>query len=173
MRDRHYRRTEPERYHRNQPGIDLDGKSLNDIRERIRGSNQTHEPQDSAQTSHEVQELSRFDDAAFAALLELRRDRRIGWRAIGLGNVIAGLANKDTGEACPSRATLSEITGITQRNISGTVRELEQVGFLTVMEREGMANVYRLTYQKNTNAGIADEDWQREAQNMAEGTGER
>lgn len=86
------------------------------------------------------------DLAACNALLFLRRERQVSWRAFGLGMVIASFAEKDTGEAWPSRATLSAITGVKETDISAVVRELRDAGFLTIEEREGRSNIYRLTH---------------------------
>lgn len=83
---------------------------------------------------------------AYNQLLRLRRERRISWRAFGLGMVISGYANKDANEAWPSRATLEAISGIESRDIHRVTRELQYAGFLTIEEREGRSNVYRLTY---------------------------
>lgn len=90
-------------------------------------------------------ELTYYSLDALNILLQLRRDGKIGWRAFGLGTVIASFANKDTGEAWPLRATLSRITGIDMRDISRTVRELEAAKFMTVSGRGGQANIYCLT----------------------------
>ena len=90
-------------------------------------------------------ELTHYSLEATNALLRLRRERRISWRAFGLGTVIASFANKDTGEAWPSRAILSSITGIDMRDISRAASELASAKFMVVEERGGQANVYRLT----------------------------
>lgn len=86
------------------------------------------------------------DPVAFNALLFLRREHRIGWRAFGLGMVIASFADKGTSEAWPSRATLSAFTGIEETDISRVVRELANAGFLAIEFREGHSNIYRLTH---------------------------
>ena len=90
---------------------------------------------------------------AVNALLRLRRDRRISWRAFGLGQVIASFAEKGTGEAWPSRSMLEQITGIEMRDISRTTNELEKAGFLVIEERDGRSNIYRLTLGEITTPG--------------------
>ena len=78
-------------------------------------------------------------------LLQLRREHRISWRALGLGMVISSFADKDTGEAWPSRAMLSRITGIESREIPRVVCDLQNAGFMTIEKRSGCSNIYRLT----------------------------
>lgn len=95
-------------------------------------------------------ELSHYNIEAYNTLLQLRRERRISWRAFGLGLVIASYAHKESGMAWPTRGTLSAITGIEMRDISRTTVELANVGFLAIDERDGRANVYRLTLGENT-----------------------
>ncbi len=98
-------------------------------------------------------ELTHFNLDACNALLRLRRERKISWRAFALGTVIASFASKDTGEAWPSRAMLSAITGIDKSDISNTARELQDAGFLTIKERVGQTTVYRLTRRRIATGG--------------------
>lgn len=93
-------------------------------------------------------DIAHFNLVACNHLLRLRRERRISWRAFGLGTVIASFANKGTGEAWPSRTTLESVTGIEARNISRAIKELQKTGFLSVQERSGQSNMYCLTLGK-------------------------
>jgi hypothetical protein len=63
-----------------------------------------------------------------------------------MGTVIANFISKDTGEAWPSRATLTSITGIDDREVVRVVHELKAAGFLAISERSGHSNIYHLTY---------------------------
>jgi hypothetical protein len=94
-------------------------------------------------------ELNYCDPKAFNALLRLRRERRINWRAVVLGQVISSFVNRETGEAWPSRAMLATITGIKESDISSVVHELRDIGFFTIEERDGRSNVYHLTPPRN------------------------
>ena len=69
--------------------------------------------------------------------------------------MIASFANKGTGEAWPSRATLSAITGIESREVRRVIHELRDGGFLAIKERDGRANVYRLTFTELTRGDLA------------------
>ncbi len=91
-------------------------------------------------------ELAYFNLPATNALLRLRRERKINWRAFGLGMVIASFTGKGTGEAWPSRRTLAEISGIESRDVPRVTAELRDAGFLAIEERKGRSNLYRLTY---------------------------
>ena len=91
-------------------------------------------------------DITHFNLTACNHLLRLRRERKISWQAFGLGLVISSFAEKDTGEAWPSRAMLSAITGIKDTDVSCVVRELRDAGFMSIEEREGRSSIYRLTH---------------------------
>ncbi len=98
-------------------------------------------------------DITHFNLAACNHLLGLRRERRISWRAFGLGLVITSFADKDIGEAWPSRATLEAASGIESRDIPRVTCELRDAGFMIIEEREGRSNIYRLTYGETAACG--------------------
>lgn len=82
---------------------------------------------------------------AIDRLFALRKEGKIGWRAFGVGVALACYFDAESGRAWPSRTTLAAMTGIAERNISASIRELESSGFIVTATRPGQSNVYRLT----------------------------
>ena len=100
-------------------------------------------------------EITFFNLDAFNALLRLRREQRISWRAVGLGAAIVTFVNNSNGEGWPSRKTLKAITGIDETDISRVIIELKDTKFLSVEERKGKTNIIRLTLGEITHGCLA------------------
>src|SRR5690349_12704359 len=61
---------------------------------------------------------------------------------------IAQHADPQTGECWPSRATLAEMTGLTERHVTNALKRIEEVGEATITRGLGRGNqtIYRLSY---------------------------
>ena len=90
---------------------------------------------------------------AMAELFRLRAERKISWRGFGLGAALASYMD-EKGECFPSRAALSERTGLAAGNISIEISHLIKSGWITIRRRSGRVNIYCFSTPTNSETGI-------------------
>ena len=82
------------------------------------------------------------------AILDLKtgflRDKRLGKRELKVLIAIAAHKDQETNECWPSRARLSDLTGILEVNISTSTSKLVELGYLKKKVRKGRSNIYQV-----------------------------